>query len=125
MKSTNAVVFITRRLNRKDGFSRKVASIVYNTIFYLLFLVKVKDINSKPKFMKQKFYKELCLHSKEWFIDAEIVLKAINKKFKVVEIPVIHTNRKKGKSKVNINVAKELFFDIIKYRFNLGDKNKN
>ena len=116
LKETNAILCITRRLNRKAGFIRKIASIGYNTIVNILFLTKVKDVNSKPKFIKHKFYKELKLSSKDWFIDTEIVLKAKNNGFKFIEIPVRYNERKKGKSKVRISILKELLFNIIRYR---------
>ena len=117
LKETNAILCITRRLNRKDGFLRKIASIGYNTLVNMLFLTKVKDINSKPKLINQKFYKELDLLSKDWFIDTEIVVKAKSKGLKIVEVPIRYGNRMKGKSKVKFSTTFELLFDAMKYRF--------
>ncbi len=122
LMATDAAICLTRRLNRKEGFTRKIASIVYNLIVSTLFFIKVSDINSKPKIIRRKYYEDMRPSSKGWFIDTEIVLRAKNKGFKFVEIPVNYANRKKGKSKVNFGITKELLFDIIRYRFGLTSK---
>ena len=84
---------------------------------FSLYLKNFRDVNSKPKLIKQKFYKQLTLYSKKWFIDAEIVLKAKRKNFKIIEVPVISKERTKGKSKIKSSIIKELLADIMKYIF--------
>jgi len=117
IKKTNAAICITRRLKRPNNFRRQFASIGYNTLINILFFPNVWDINSKPKVIQQKFYKELCLSSKDWFIDTEIVLKAKRKKFKIVEIPIIYNKRRKGKSKVKFAIVKEFLQNISRFLF--------
>ena len=122
LNASDAALCLTKRLNRKEGFIRKIASITYNVIVSILFFIKVSDINSKPKIIRQKFYKDLHLSAKDWFIDTEIVLKAKNKGFGFVVIPINYNNRKKGKSKVKFSITKELLFDLIKYKFSSASK---
>ncbi|MBI2559274.1 glycosyltransferase family 2 protein [Candidatus Woesearchaeota archaeon] len=122
ISATDAAICLTRRLSRNEGFARKIASIAYNLIVSVLFFIKVSDINSKPKIIRQKFYKDMRPSAKGWFIDTEIVLKAKNKGFRFVEVPLTYTNRKKGKSKVNFGITKELLFDIIRYRLSSTSK---
>ena len=76
LKNSNAALCMTKRSIRNDGLMRKIASLGYNSILNILFLTNVRDVNSKPKILNNKFYKELNLYSKDWFIDTEIVLKS-------------------------------------------------
>lgn len=118
IKQADAAVCTTRRVNREESIARKIASIGYNSIVNIFFHTNVNDINSKPKIIKQKFYKELGLSSKDWFIDTEIMAKAKNKGMKVVEVPIRCKERLKGSSKVNFGVVVELLADAIKHKFN-------
>ena len=115
IKEADADLCITKRSKRPSRFVRKIASIGYNAILNTLFFTSFWDINSKPKILKQKFYKQLNLYSKDWFIDAEIVLKAKRKNLKIIELPVIYKERAKGKSKIKSSIIKELLGDIIKF----------
>lgn len=118
IKDANAAICTTIRVNRKGTIIRKIASAGYNSIVNMLFLTNVRDINSKPKIIKQKFYKELKLSSKDWFIDTEIMAKAKNNGMKVVEMAIRCKERLKGKSNVNFGIVIELLADTIKYKFN-------
>ncbi len=117
IKGTDAALCITKRSKRPKNFIRKIASIGYNTLLNVLFFTNFWDINSKPKFIKQEFYKQLAPYSKDWFLDTEIVLKTKRKNFKIIEVPVIYKERTKGKSKIKSDIIKELLADIIKFIF--------
>lgn len=117
IKEYDAVLCITKRSKRPRKLMRKIASIGYNLILNALFFTNFWDINSKPKIIKQEFYKQLHLYSKDWFVDTEILLKARHKKFKIIEVPIIYKERTKGKSKIKLNIVKELVADIIKFIF--------
>ena len=121
IKETKAAVCISKRFRRGDVFIRKIASFFYNSIINFLFLTNITDINSKPKIIDHKFYKELKISSKDWFIDTEILLKSKRKNYKIVEIQVMHKKRLKGKSNVKLNVVIEFFLNIIKYKLGLSN----
>ncbi|MBN2460260.1 MAG: glycosyltransferase family 2 protein [Candidatus Cloacimonetes bacterium] len=89
----------TKRIERHDGLYRKIISLLYNWLFRILFDPRgqISDINSKPKIMTRKTYEALALDSSDWFIDAEIMIKALVMKMKIGEIPtVFHKNSNRG-----------------------------
>jgi len=100
------------RVIRKDGFIRKLISCFYNLIFKLIFHCPYKDINSPPKVFRREFYEKANLRSKDWFLDAELILKAHWQGYKVEEFPITFTLRQKGISKVH-------FTDILQFLRNM------
>lgn len=84
-----------RRTTRFDGPLRHFVSVVYNTIFLLLFRTRgLWDINGKPKGLRRSAYEQLRLTADDWFIDAEIVLQARDLNLTIAELPVVfHQNQ--------------------------------
>ncbi len=80
----------TYRVQRQDGFYRRLISAVYNWLFHAFFRgsSNLRDVNSKPKIMTRKAYERMALESDDWFIDAEIILNCINLDLRIYEIPV-------------------------------------
>ncbi len=88
IKSQRLDLVKTYRKRRFDSLSRVFISFVYNVIFKVLFpYAKVKDINSKPKIFTRDAYLKMCLSSDDWFIDAEIIIKASRLGLKIAEVP--------------------------------------
>tara|TARA_Y100000310_G_C20687517_1_gene820038 strand:+ start:3112 stop:3810 length:699 start_codon:yes stop_codon:yes gene_type:complete len=104
------------RYARGDGLKRVFASFFYNGLFHLFFLTKYRDINAKPKFFSRDFYDSLHLRSRDWFVDAEIMLGLVHKPFKVDEVLVKFDERKGGKSNVRLNTVKEFLTNMIQWR---------
>lgn len=78
----------TRRITRFDSAWRKFISSIFNFLMRLLFPgIVEKDINSKPKIFTRRAYEILKLESDDWFIDAEIMIKARRYKFRIQDIP--------------------------------------
>lgn len=78
----------TYRRKRHDGFARTLNSSVYNLIFRILFPgTKVRDINSKPKIFTRKAYDAMRLVSDDWFLDAEMAIRARMLGLKMGELP--------------------------------------
>ncbi len=78
----------TYRVSRFDGLTRKVISKIYNVVFRMLFPgTGLKDINSKPKIVTKDAYQRMNLTSDDWFLDAEMAIKARRLKLKTGEIP--------------------------------------
>jgi glycosyltransferase involved in cell wall biosynthesis len=89
MVETGADVMKGRRVLRHDGPYRRLISITYNVLFRLFFRTKgLWDINGKPKGLTRAAYERLDLRSDDWFVDAEIVLRARELGLKVHELPV-------------------------------------
>jgi glycosyltransferase involved in cell wall biosynthesis len=78
----------TYRVSRDDGFYRRLISSVFNKLFKLLFDIDVKDVNSKPKIIRRSKYELLQLESNDWFIDAEMMIRAHEAGLTIGELPV-------------------------------------
>ena len=77
----------TVRVKRNDGLYRRIISTIYNLIFKILFPgINAWDMNSKPKIISRELYQSMDLKSNDWFIDAEIMIKARGLKTGIGEI---------------------------------------
>ncbi|MEG6522401.1 glycosyltransferase family 2 protein [Desulfotomaculum sp. 1211_IL3151] len=105
-----------KRQYRGDGLIRKYISHIFNTIFVYIFKVNVGDINGSPKMMSRDCYEQLNLGAKDWFLDAEIVLKSQYLNFSVGEVPVAFHRRMGGNSSVRLSTVWEFIKNIALYR---------
>lgn len=78
------------RQSRCDGPYRRAITFVYNHLFHAIFPVSrvCRDINSKPKILTRAAYQKMTLRSDDWFIDAEIILSALEFGLRIREIPI-------------------------------------
>ncbi len=81
-----------------EGPKRIVYSYVYNTLIRSLFGVQIKDINFSFKVMHRRVLESIELKSEGSFIDAELVVKAIKKGFRVFQMGVDYFPRTRGVS---------------------------
>lgn len=109
----------TYRVERQDGFYRRLISIAYNWLFHLFFRgsTKLRDVNSKPKIMIREAYKKMILQSNDWFIDAELILNCINLNLRIYEIPVEFHSLGARKSFVKPGAILEFLRHMIDYRW--------
>ena len=110
------------RTKRFYGFQRKVISRVYNILFKMIFRAPTRDVNGVPKIFTRKCYEELDVSSTNWFIDAEIMLKSIEKTCQFVEVPVIYHKREGGSSNVNFLTVVEFIVNMIQYKWKKNEK---
>lgn len=104
-----------RRVYREDGLKRKLVSSIYNMLFKIAFHFNFSDINGTPKIFTREVYNKLKPVSKDWFIDAEIMLKCTEMRYKIGELPVIFYKRKVGKSNVGLSTITEFIKNTLKY----------
>ena len=115
-----AVVKVRRRF-RLDGFKRKLVSIAYNGFANLLFLgLGSIDVNGNPKLLPRELLQEMGLRSKDWFIDAEILIKAKRRRVKVLEVNVFGNMREGGVSAVRATTCFEFLRNLLRARFGDG-----
>jgi len=106
-----------RRKFRPDGLVRKVVSICFNGLISCVFFgLHSLDINGNPKIFPYEMLQLLLLDSKNWFLDAEIMIKARVLKIPVVEMNVRGRLRQGGKSHVRVQTSVEFFRSIYQYR---------
>jgi glycosyltransferase involved in cell wall biosynthesis len=105
-----------RRAYRQDGFVRGVISDVYVMTLCLLFDLPFYDINATPLVFPREWLKKLDLQSRDWFLNAEIMVKARILHLSIREITSVFRKRKGGKSNVRLATVFEFVFNILKYR---------
>lgn len=107
-----------RRRFRMDGFRRKVISIAYNGITATLFggLGSI-DVNGNPKILPREWLKRMRIESRDWFLDAEIMIKAKRMGLPVLELNVLGHPRAGGASNVRASTCWEFVKNLLAYRF--------
>jgi glycosyltransferase involved in cell wall biosynthesis len=107
-----------RRRFRMDGLVRKCVSVFYNILITVMFggLGSI-DINGNPKIVKREYVERMKLKSKDWFIDAEMMIKAKKLGLGVFEFNVLSQMREGGSSNVNAGTCWEFIVNLLKYRF--------
>lgn len=96
-----------------EGPKRIVYSFVYNMLIRALFDIQIKDVNFSFKVMHRRVLESMELKSQGSFIDAELVVKAIRKGFRVFQMGVDYFPRTRGVStlaspSVIVKMVKEL-----------------
>ena len=96
-----------------EGPKRILYSFVYNLLIRSLFDINIKDVNFSFKVMHRRVLESVELKSLGSFIDAELVVKAIRKGFRVFQMGVDYFPRTRGVStlaspSVIVKMMKEL-----------------
>lgn len=81
-----------------EGPKRIIYSFVYNMLIRSLFDINIKDVNFSFKVMHRRVLESIELKSLGSFIDAELVVKAIRKGFRVFQLGVDYFPRTRGVS---------------------------
>ncbi len=94
-------IVIGNRKNRKDGVIRIGVAWIYRYLLSLLFGTDIAwDINSMKLYQK-KVFSELVLESKSAFIEAEIILKGMEKGYRIKTVDIEHASRSFGNGSGN------------------------
>jgi glycosyltransferase involved in cell wall biosynthesis len=107
-----------RRRFRMDGFTRKVTSITYNLLATTMFggLGSI-DINGNPKILPRPILEQMHLQSNDWFLDAEVLIRAKQMSLPVFEFNVIAQLREGGRSNVRVETCLEFLTNLCRFRF--------
>jgi glycosyltransferase involved in cell wall biosynthesis len=107
----------TYRMQRGDGFKRKLFSVVFNGLFHILFPgVPARDINSKPKILTRTAFERMTLRSDDWFIDAEIMIQARRLGFRIGETETEFLGLTGRRSFINMAAVFEFLRNLLRYR---------
>ena len=60
------------------------------------------------------------LHSKDWFLDAELILEALRLRLRIYELPIRFSGLRGRKSFVQFQTISELVRNLIAYRWRPG-----
>jgi glycosyltransferase involved in cell wall biosynthesis len=105
------------RTRRGDGLDRQLISAVYAATMGVLG-VGVSDINGCPKLMSRAAFEAIQPCASDWFLDAEVVLKAERMGLNIMSHPVEMRPRSEGKSKVGLRTIGEFLTNIARWRLN-------
>jgi len=124
-KRTNADLVIGYYKTRRVSKFKILTSKIWELAVFILFGLKVRDIDCGFKLVSKKIIDKIPkLESHRGaFISSELLIKAKKSGFKIVEIPVTHYPRTKGKGTGrDIKVILQSFVDLIKLwkKLNLG-----
>ncbi len=99
---------------------RKIQSAVYNALVRTLFGLPLRDVNCSLKIYTRRALDAITIRSASAFIDAEMLVKARRLGFKILQLPVTHYERTKGKATgAKPDVIWATIRDMVKFRFGL------
>ena len=117
LMSENLDLCKTQRISRDDGMWRKFISRAFNTLMILLFPgISPADINGKPKIMTRAAYEKLNLESSDWFIDAEIMIKARRLNLRIGNVETVFYKHPRRASFISFRAIWEFIKNIVRYR---------
>lgn len=110
---------IIGKRNNRENLLRSILSFSYDCIIRILFNLDLNNINSGIKVFKRDVLKDLQLVSTSSFLNAEILIKAKRRGFRIKEVPCIFYSRTYGKSKLCtlksiISISWEIFMFIFR-----------
>jgi glycosyltransferase involved in cell wall biosynthesis len=121
LRSPEPKLFKVRRRFRMDGWLRKLVSVTYNLGTAVLFpgLGSI-DVNGNPKILPAEAVRRMQLQSKDWFLDAEIMIKARRMGLPVHETNVFARMRGGGTSNVRPTTCLEFARNLARARLGRG-----
>lgn len=114
----HADMILGTRIRRQDPQGRLFQSRVYNLLLRILFGISVRDVNT-VRLMKTSMLKNIHLRSYSAFVDAELVIQALQKGYIVKEVPIDHQPDKSGGSGGHLMTILSTIFEMIQFRISL------
>lgn len=115
LKNSDFDVSKSRRMDRKDGLFRKFTSFVFNSLISMRFNLGLKDINGYPIFMKRKLFQDVKTKEIAYLFNLDFLINMKKAGYRIIEIPIIHHERKKGRSFMKLSRVFEMAFGFFKY----------
>ncbi|MSQ24258.1 MAG: glycosyltransferase family 2 protein [Chloroflexi bacterium] len=119
-QTDNAELVIGFRAPRKDPFIRKLNALGWKAVVHLLFGYTARDIDCAFKLLRKDIWHHVEVHSGGATFSAELLVKARQCGYEVVELPVTHLPRRAGQATgARPRVILRAFRDIIRLRLAL------
>lgn len=116
-KETKADLVIGYYAKRRVSFSKKITSKLWEFLVFVMFGLKVRDIDCGFKLISKKVIETIPRLESERgaFISSELLIKSKNNGFKIVEVAVTHYPRTKGEGTGRkFNVILKSFIDLLR-----------
>ena len=118
MRSPSRRLYKVRRRFRMESFTRQIVSGIYNELTNMIFGgLRSHDLNGNPKLFPRTHYQRMNLNSKDWFLDAEVMVKAKRMDLPVFEVNVFSQMRAEGNSNVKPSTCWEFLKNLAQYRW--------
>jgi glycosyltransferase involved in cell wall biosynthesis len=112
------VIGKVRRRFRMDGLTRKIVSVGFNALVFVLWPgLGSLDVNGNPKIIHRDVIAAMDLRSKRWFIDPEIMVKAHYLGVRLLEMNVFARMRSRGLSHIRASACVEFLVGLLKLKF--------
>lgn len=85
------------RVERQDAWMRSVVSGTFNVLLFLLYGLRVRDVDCALKLMRGEFLRSIELENRSALLNAELYLKARMGHWRVAQVPVPHYARRAGR----------------------------
>ena len=115
-KKTNADLVIGYYLKRSVPFYRKINTFLWELVVFLLFGLKVRDIDCGFKLVSKRVIEKIPKLESERgaFISSEFLIKARAGGFKIVEVGVHHYPAQRKGTGADLNVIIKSFIDLLR-----------
>ncbi len=107
------------RVVRHESPWRKVQGRIWYSIFQFLFWSPYRDVNATPKLLTRRAADVLKLDSHDWFLDPELVIKALRHKIPICEVETVWRSRKSGSTRAHLLTGLEFLKNLLLYRVGL------
>lgn len=101
---------------RLDGLQRRAITTLYHQLFPLFFPVHLPDLHGCPKLFTQKAWHQLNADATDWFLDAQLMIRAQRLNLRIGQVEVVCWPRTKGRSKVKAATLVEFAQNLLRYR---------
>jgi glycosyltransferase involved in cell wall biosynthesis len=109
---------VVLKANRRvrESRRRRLGSLLYNLEVRALFDLSVWDINGTPKIFPRRFEKLLRLTRNDDLIDAEFNVVCSREGYPVIEVPILATERRGGRSTTGYRSAVRMYLGAFELR---------
>lgn len=101
------------------GWFRNFLSFLINTMIRLILGLKVHDASGGFRLFRADVFKKLDFNkviSKNYSLCPELLFRVDHLGFRIKEIPILFVNRYAGKSKADLKIAIDYFFNVLRIR---------
>ena len=110
------------RVENSENLIRKIQSNIFHKLLFFIFGIRLKEMSTIFLWRKHVLDSlEITAHPRSVMILPELVYKAMQKKYKIVEIPITWRSRRGGeaKGKINFILVFITILNMIKFRLSL------